>query len=453
MKLELKDKQVLVLGLGDTGLSALRWLHRQGARLTVADTRATPPGLDVVRAELSDVVVHAGPFERAVFEAADLVVASPGVPLAEPEVQAAIARGTPVVGDVELFAQYRPASAKVIAITGANGKSTVTVLVGEMCEQAGLKTVVAGNIGLPVLDTLSGDAPDIYVLELSSFQLETTSSLAPDAATVLNVTEDHMDRYAGMADYAAAKARVFQGGGVQVLNREDGWSREMALEGRTVITFGADAAATAGDFGLLQRGGETWLAEGEMPLMRASEMKLAGLHNATNALAALALCRAIGLDYAPLLEALRTFKGLPHRVEWVARVDGVDYYDDSKGTNVGATCAALAGLPQKVVLIAGGDGKGQDFAPLREPVTKHARAVVLIGRDGPQIGAVLKDTGVPLLPAADMPEAVGLCHVRAQPGDAVLLSPACASWDMFRNYEHRAQVFVGAVRALGGGRC
>ena len=450
MNMELNDKQVLVLGLGDTGLSALRWLARQGARLSVADTRDVPPGLDVVKAELPQVTTHCGPFARDVFETAELIVASPGVPLAEPEIQAAIARGTPVVGDVELFAQHKPASAKVIAITGANGKTTVTTLVGEMCKQAGLKTVVAGNIGLPVLDALAMPEPDVYVLELSSFQLETTRSLSPDAATVLNVTEDHMDRYDGMASYAAAKARIFHGAGVQVLNRDDVWSRSMAEAGRQQVSFGMGTATTEADYGLLQRDGKTWLMQGEQALLSTDEMRLAGLHNAMNALAALALCRAIGIEMAPLLATLRQFKGLPHRVEWVANHAGVDFYDDSKGTNVGATCAALAGLPKKVVLIAGGDGKGQDFSPLREPVAANARAVVLIGRDAPLIRLAIADAGVDILDAPSLEDAVRRAHAVAQPGDAVLLSPACASFDMFRNYVHRAEVFVAAVRAIGG---
>jgi UDP-N-acetylmuramoylalanine--D-glutamate ligase len=449
MKLELANKRVLVLGLGETGLSALRWLKRHGARLSVADTRETPPGLETVRAQLPEVEVYLGPFRRKVFEDAEIIVASPGVPLAEPEVQAAIARGIPVVGDVELFAQYRPNHAKVIAITGANGKSTVTALVGEMCSKAGLRTVVAGNIGLPVLDALDGSEPDVYVLELSSFQLETTSSLKADAATVLNVTEDHMDRYSGMEEYAAAKARVFRGHGVQVLNREDEWSRSMALSGRSAVSFGTDVPPTHHDFGLLHRGGAVWLAQGDTELLKVDEMRIAGLHNAVNALAALALCRAIGLEYEPLLRALREFKGLPHRVEWVADVGGVAFYDDSKGTNVGATCAALAGLPRKVVLIAGGDGKGQDFSPLRQAVAKNARAVVLIGRDGPRIGRALQSAGVPLLAAGSLQQAVQIAHQAAKPGDAVLLSPACASFDMFRNYAHRAEVFIAAVRMLG----
>ena len=452
MKLELKDKQVLVLGLGDTGLSALRWLQRHGARLSVADTREVPPQLSVLAKDFPQVQAHFGPFRRAVFEQADLIVASPGVPVAEPEIQTALARGTPVIGDVELFALYKPAHAKVIAITGSNGKTTVTTLVGEMCKAAGLKAVVAGNIGLPVLDALAtaeqGEVPDVYVLELSSFQLETTHSLDAEVATVLNVTEDHMDRYAGMEEYAAAKARVFSGHGLQVLNRQDGWSAGIALPDRREVTFGLDAPLTHNDYGLRQVGAELWLTQGSTELIRLSELRIAGLHNAANALAALALCRGIGLDYAPLLQVLREFRGLPHRVEWVAEVGGVGFYDDSKGTNVGATCAALAGLRKKVVLIAGGDGKGQDFTPLREPVSQHARAVVLIGRDGPRIGEALARTEVPLLKAATLPEAVNAAHAQAQPGDAVLLSPACASFDMFRNYEHRAEVFIQAVQAL-----
>jgi len=459
MKLELKDKQVLVLGLGDTGLSALRWLKSQGALLSVADTRDAPANAAVVQAEMPETTIHLGPYAAAIFATVDLIVISPGVALAEPMVQAAICRGIPVVGDVELFAQYRPATAKVIAITGSNGKSTVTTLVGEMCEYAGLKTVVAGNIGLPVLDTLmpgfmNDESPDVYVLELSSFQLETTSSLHADAATVLNICDDHLDRYADLDAYAAAKARIFLGelgqAPVQVLNRQDIRSLQMAVATQEQITFGIDAPPTANDFGLLKDADQTWLASGTNRLLATNEMRIAGLHNAANAMAALALCRGIGLDSMTLLNALREFKGLPHRVQWVAEVLGVAFYDDSKGTNVGATCAALAGLPQKVVLIAGGDGKGQDFSPLQAPVAQNARAVVLIGRDAAQIEIVLDSTSVPLIPAASLEEAVQKAFEAAQPGDAVLLSPACASFDMFRNYVHRAEVFVGAVNALVG---
>lgn len=453
MKIALKDKQVLVLGLGDTGLSALRWLNRQGARLSVADTRDNPPGVATLKAELPQVQLYTGAFTAAMFAGADLIVASPGVPLNEPEIQAAIQRGVAVVGDVELFAQYRPASAKVIAITGANGKTTVTTLVGEMCKTAGLKTIVAGNIGLPVLDALDMETPDVYVLELSSFQLETTSNLVVDAATMLNLSEDHMDRYASMQDYAIAKARIFYNAKLQVLNRDDAWSMLMARAKLPQVTFGIEvnqehASEDELSYGLRNVDGELWLSCGEHDLMNTRDLKISGLHNAANALAAIALCRGIGIDYVPIIQTLYNFKGLPHRVEWVANIDDVDYFDDSKGTNVGATCAALSGLSQKVVLIAGGDGKGQDFSPLKQPVADNARAVVLIGRDAPLIENSLLETGVALYHAADLPEAVNIARKLAQAGDAVLLSPACASFDMFKNYVHRAEVFVAAVKRL-----
>lgn len=452
MTVTLKNKQVLVLGLGETGLSALRWLKGQGAHVSVADTRTNPPGVEALHAELPEVKLYSGAFTSIIFNDVDLVVLSPGVPISEPEIQAAIARGMTVVGDVELFAQYRPLTAKVIAITGANGKTTVTTLVGEMCKAAGLKTMVAGNIGLPVLDALAMDTPDnpvgVYVLELSSFQLETTSSLVADAATMLNLSEDHMDRYVGIQEYAIAKARIFYNAKLQVLNRDDAWSMLMARAKLTQVTFGLSAPEDEDSYGLRQIDNATWLSCGTHDLMNVQDLKIAGLHNATNALAAIALCRGIGLDYAPIMQALYSFKGLPHRVEWVANIDDVDYYDDSKGTNVGATCAALVGLAQKVVLIAGGDGKGQDFSPLIEAVTENARAVVLIGRDAPLIEAELLHTGVPLYQATDLPEAVNIAKKLAQKDDAVLLSPACASFDMFKNYEHRAEVFVSAVNDL-----
>jgi UDP-N-acetylmuramoylalanine--D-glutamate ligase len=441
MKIALKDKKVLVLGLGETGLSALRWLERQGAILSVADSRENPPSLDDVIRRMPQVVVHAGAFKPEVFLNADLIVISPGVALSEPAVQAAIHAGITVIGDVELFAQYRETSAKVIAITGANGKTTVTTLVGEMCKAAGLKTIVAGNIGLPVLEALLMEAPDVYVLELSSFQLETTSSLVVDAATMLNLSEDHMDRYASLQDYAVAKAHIFYHAKLQVLNRDDAWSMMMARPKLAQVTFGFDEQ----EYGLKQN---TWLVDGEKELINVNDLKIAGLHNAANALAAVALCRGISMDYAPIIQTLYNFKGLPHRVEWVANIADVDYYDDSKGTNVGATCAALSGLPQKIVLIAGGDGKGQDFAPLADAVAANARAVVLIGRDAGLIEAVLLKTDIPMYRAADLPEAVTIAKKIAQTGDAVLLSPACASFDMFKNYVHRAEVFVAAVHSL-----
>jgi UDP-N-acetylmuramoylalanine--D-glutamate ligase len=402
--------------------------------------------------------VHCGPYRDQDFVGVDMIAASPGVPLAAPKVREAVRAGTPVAGDIELFARAldpheRP---RGLAVTGTNGKSTVTALAGAMVKSAGVDCEVAGNIGPPVLDALmqreqSGHTPDTWVLELSSFQLETTHSLAPTAATVLNLSEDHLDRYSSMDDYAAAKARIFLGDGAQVLNRDDVRSRAMALPGRDVVSFGLGEPTRAEDYGLAEHGGRTWLVHGRERLLATDEMKLPGLHNAANALAALALCRCAQLPMPPLLAALREFAGLPHRVEPVGERNGVRYYDDSKGTNVGATVAALAGLAHDhagIVLIAGGEGKGQDFSPLREALERSARAVILIGRDAALIEAAIGATRFPVLRAQSMEEAVARAAMQARSGDAVLLSPACASFDMFRNYAHRGDMFRAAVQGL-----
>ncbi|MDE2117281.1 MAG: UDP-N-acetylmuramoyl-L-alanine--D-glutamate ligase [Betaproteobacteria bacterium] len=454
---KLADKKVLVLGLGETGLSLARWLVAQGAHVCAADSRELPPALDTLRTQLPQIEIHCGAFRDELLNNIELIAISPGVPLADPFVARAVARGIPVVGDIELFAQQLATSdskSKIIAITGANGKTTVTSMAGAMCRAAGLDTAVAGNISPAVLDAVlqrNGRQPDVWVLELSSFQLETTCSLNADAATVLNVSEDHLDRYADMGAYAAAKARIFRGAGVQVLNRDDARSLGMTLQGRKHLTFGLNEPPSGDDWGMERSGNDIWLTQGRQRVLNTHELQVAGLHNVANALAALALCRAIGLPLAPLLDALRAFKGLPHRVEPVAEINGVIYYDDSKGTNVGATVAALQGLGRPAVLIAGGDGKGQDFTPLNPVVAQHARAVVLIGRDADRVAAALENCGVPLVRARDMADAVRQGAALAQPGDAVLLSPACASFDMFRNYAHRAEVFVGAVHKLQTG--
>jgi UDP-N-acetylmuramoylalanine--D-glutamate ligase len=433
-----------------------RWLNARGASVRVADSRDAPPFATQLHQELPAIELHTGAFRAESFAGMDLIAVSPGVPLAEPLIRAAADGGIDVVGDIELFARIReefPGN-RVIAITGSNGKSTVTEMVGAMVRAAKIRTLIAGNIGLPILQALSEvDAgtrrrPDVFVLELSSFQLESTRSLNPDAAAVLNLSEDHLDRYQGMHGYADAKARIFLGDGIQVVNREDDWSRGMAAAGRKTLTFGLDEPWKEGNWGLRDIGGELWLAEGRANLMKVTELKVTGLHNAANALAALALCRAIRLPYEPLLDALFKFEGLPHRVQKVAEIRGVAFYDDSKGTNVGATVAALMGMVSPVVLIAGGEGKGQDFSPLREAVSKKAKGVVLIGQDGDKIAAVLESSGVAIVHAASMQDAVRAGFSLAQPGDAVMLSPACASFDMFRNYEHRAEVFVEEVRAL-----
>ena len=448
---EWKGKSVLVLGLGDTGLSVVRGLARRGARLRAADTRAAPPALGAVREDHPDVGVALGPFDEALLAGVDAVVASPGLALGEPVLRAAAARGIEVLGDVEVFAREvarREARARVIAITGTNGKSTVTALAGAMGEAAGHRTVVAGNIGLPVLDALdspAGAAADLFVIELSSYQLETTSSLRLDAAAMLNLTQDHLDRYGSMAAYARAKERIFIDARTRVVNRDDAWASAMAGGERT-FTFGLGVPANDSQWGF--DASKACLRRGDANLMPVEAMGIPGLHNAANGLAAHALLTAIGASNEPLVRALREFKGLPHRVQLVAEVRGVRFYDDSKGTNVGATVAALEGFTAPVVLIAGGDGKGQDFSPLAPAVTEHAKAVVLIGRDAPRLAAALKDTGVPIERAADMASAVAAAPARAQSGDAVLLSPACASFDMFRNYGHRGEVFAAAARQI-----
>jgi UDP-N-acetylmuramoylalanine--D-glutamate ligase len=431
--LSLLDKRVLVLGLGDTGLSAARWVERQGGRVRAADTRAAPPRARDYRGEL-----HTGAFSESLLDDVDVVCISPGLPLEQPLIAAARARGIPVLGDVELFARH--ASGKVLAITGTNGKSTVTALAGHLLRTAGVDCEVAGNIAPPVLDALAKRAapPAAWVLELSSYQLETTSSLEPHAAAMLNLSEDHLDRYRGLDDYGAAKARIFAGRGVQVLNRDDPRSLAMARPGRTVVTFGLDAPGE-GHFGIT----DGWLAEGARRFMPLQDLPIHGLHNAANALAACALASSLGISRDTLRSGLASFEGLPHRLQLVRRRDGVDWYDDSKGTNVGATIAALRGLARPTVLILGGEGKGQDFSPLAGPVREFATQVLLIGRDAGLIGK-----SIPGLHCSSLEEAVQRAAQLARPGDAVLLSPACASFDMFRDYRHRGEAFGHLVRGL-----
>ncbi|TFH12734.1 MAG: UDP-N-acetylmuramoyl-L-alanine--D-glutamate ligase [Nitrosomonadales bacterium] len=460
--MNLHGKTILVLGMGETGLSMAKWLSRIGSNIRVADNRLAPPNLSTLERAIPTAQVFTGPFSTDIFMGIDLIAISPGISLAEPLVSQAVKRGVPVVGDFELFAsalnKFNAPKPKILAITGSNGKTTVAAMVGAMARKAGLDAEVAGNIGPAVLDALmqrtdSGRLPQLWVLEVSSFQLETTQSLNPDAAVVLNLSEDHLDRYVGMQDYAIAKARIFsgetnEGNVIQVLNRDDPLVSQMGLAGRRQITFGLDVPVVEEDFGLLRDDDEVWLAQGKTRLIKTSELAVTGSHNAANVLAALALCRAVGLSYSPLLQALREFSGLPHRVEKIAVFNGITFYDDSKGTNVGATVAAMRSMTQNIILIAGGDGKQQDFSPLKEVITKRVRAVVLIGKDAGRIAAVMDGCGVPLHNAITMEEAVQKSFFLAKVGDAVLMSPACASTDMFRNYVHRAEIFVAAVRAL-----
>lgn len=451
---------VLVLGLGESGLAMARWCVRQGARVRIADTRESPPGLDTLAGACPQAEVVLGPFADALLDGIDVLALSPGIDPEVAVVAAARARGVVVTGEMSLFAAALDELGehpRIIAITGTNGKTTTTALTAALCRAAGFDAVAAGNISPAALALLSerldaGTAlPNCWVLELSSFQLETMQGLEPDAATVLNVSDDHLDRHHDLDNYAAVKARVFAGQGAQIINRDDARVSAMALAGRRVISFGCDAPATPEDFGIVHRADGDWLAQGERLLLAVSELRLVGRHNHANALAALALGWAVGGALEPMLAELRVFAGLAHRVEPVAqRSDGAVFYDDSKGTNVGATLAAIEGLGRPVVLIAGGDGKGQDFSPLNMAVARHARAVVLIGRDAAAIERALAGCGVALERAADMDEAVRVANRLAQAGDGVLLSPACASLDMFRNYAHRAEVFVAAVKDLPG---
>jgi UDP-N-acetylmuramoylalanine--D-glutamate ligase len=438
-----ETKRALVVGLGLTGISCVRHLVARGYEVTVVDTREQPPKLEELRREFPRVTAHTGGLPAALLEDPGLLVVSPGVSVKEAGIARALERGAEVAGDIELFA--REATAPVIAITGANGKSTVTALAGEMCRQAGLETAVGGNIGVPALSLLADSEPDVYVLELSSFQLETTASLNARAATVLNITPDHMDRYRDIDEYAGAKARIFRGNGTMVLNTDDPRVMRMREPGRRMVGFGLGRPLATQDYGLDEINGATWLVHGRQPLMKAAEVPLAGRHNLANVLAAMALAEAVGVTPEAACAAVRAFKGLKHRTELVAEQQGVRWYDDSKGTNVGATVAALNGMTAPVILIAGGDGKGQDFSDLKPACARHARAVVLIGRDAPQIEAALGQA-VPLHHAQDMHDAVRVARGLAQAGDVVLLSPACASFDMFRNYEHRAEVFRAAVQ-------
>jgi UDP-N-acetylmuramoylalanine--D-glutamate ligase len=444
---EIFDKacRTLVVGLGKTGLSVARYLARQGVPVAIVDSREQPPGLARSRAELpDDVALFLGGFHQDAFERAEQIVLSPGVAMHEPEIAAAVARGVPIVGDIELFAQA--AKAPVIAVTGSNGKSTVVVLLSAMARRAGLDVRTGGNIGTPALDLIEANEPDLYVLELSSFQLETLQSLQPQASVVLNISDDHLDRYRDLQDYAAAKQAIYRHAALQVVNLDDPVAAALADTQQPIAGFTASAPA-ANEYGLLEVAGETWLARGEVRLMPASGVQMAGRHNLVNALAALALGEAAGLPLTAMVETLGEFQGLPHRMQYLTEHNGVRWFNDSKGTNVGATLAAIEGVDGPVVLIAGGDGKGADFSPLAAALQRKGHGVVLIGKDAPLLEAVLQDA-VPVRHADDMPQAVQLAAGMAQPGDCVLLSPACASTDMYRNFEARGEAFMQAVREL-----
>ncbi|MDR3213402.1 MAG: UDP-N-acetylmuramoyl-L-alanine--D-glutamate ligase [Azoarcus sp.] len=453
--MKLAQKRFLVVGLGESGLAMAKWLHARGALVRVADSREAPPNREALAGFAPEIDVVAGPFRAETFADADYLALSPGVPKATPEIAAAAGK-SPIVSEVDLFAdavaEFTP-DAKVLAITGSNGKTTTTALTAHLLKGAGVPAIACGNISPSLLDAMlmaldTGRLPHAWVLELSSFQLEIAHRLVAHAATVLNVSEDHLDRYDSMTAYAQAKARIFQyPGAVRVLNRDDDFSLSLGGVGVGMVTFGVGPAPRAGHYGIEHNA----VCFGKDRLIGLGELPIEGLHNAANVMAALALCRAIGVAAEQTLPALRSFRGLPHRVEPVEEIDGVLYVDDSKGTNVGATLAAIEGMGRRVAIVLGGDGKGQDFAPLKAALEAHGRAVALIGRDGPAIGAAIAGCGLPTQSFPSLEAAVHWLTGEAHSGDCVLLSPACASWDMFRNYAHRAEVFVKTVRALQGG--
>jgi UDP-N-acetylmuramoylalanine--D-glutamate ligase len=444
-----KPSSAVIVGLGRTGLSCARYLREHGWRVAVTDTRAEPPQLAALRALDPQIPVRLGMLDPRLLDDALCVVVSPGVSLEHPFFAEARRRGLEIVGDIELFA--RAVDAPVAGITGTNGKSTVTTLVGRMAARAGVPVRVGGNLGEPALDLLAaahraGEAVGLYVLELSSYQLEATHSLDLAAAAVLNVSPDHLDRYASVAAYAEAKARIFARCDTAVINLDDPLVVAMPRPGQRTLSFSLRATIGA-DYAVALRDGSAWLTRRGEPLLAVSEMRIRGLHNAANALAALALGEALHLPLPAMLAELATFTGLPHRTQWVAEVAGVTYIDDSKGTNVGATIAAVAGMEGPLVIIAGGDGKNQDFAPLAAAFRGKVRHAVLIGRDGRQVGAALQGV-CPTEYRNTLEEAVRAAAAAARAGDTVLLSPACASLDMFRDYTHRGAVFAQAVQEL-----
>jgi len=431
----------LVVGLGVTGLSVVRYLRSLGERVVVVDSRDLPPGMKLLKENFPDVELYTGEFKSELFTSARRIVVSPGVPMSETALQEAKEQGVEITGDIDLFAHE--VTVPVVAITGSNGKSTVTTLLAEMAKCAGINVVMAGNIGTPVLDVVAGDY-ELYVLELSSFQLETLQNLPMEVAVVLNISPDHMDRYNDLNDYVLTKQEIYRNAKNCVVNRDDELAANQLCACSEDIGFTVKAPVN-NDFGLREYDGINWLCHGDERLLSVDEVKIKGTHNLANILAALAMGSVLNIPQKFMLEAVKNFAGLEHRMQWLAEKEGVNWFNDSKATNVGASIAAIEGLPGKHVLIAGGEAKDADFVELVKVAANHLRAAVLIGRDANLIEQVLNGV-VPVVHAAGMNEAVIKAAELAQVGDNVLLSPACASFDMYRNFEHRGQVFADAVR-------
>lgn len=438
----------VIVGLGKTGLSCAKYLAAQGITFGVTDSRIDPPGLAELQQLLPGVTLALGSFDVKMMQLAEELVVSQGISYQEPSIEFCRNRGIPIIGDIELFARH--VTAPVIAITGSNAKSTVTTIVGEMAKAAGLQTKVGGNLGTPALDLIAAQEPDVYVLEVSNFQLETTYSLKPAVSSILNISPDHLDRYHELSEYIAAKQRVYHGCKHGVINRDDKLTWVSANLHISTSSFGEDAPA-ANQFGLIEEQGRWHLAYGSQPLIYVDNLKIKGKHNWINALSALAIGHAAGFAMEPMLEVLRQFPGLPHRCEWVRTYHDVDWYNDSKGTNIGATAAAIKGLGStvsgKIVLLAGGLGKGADFQDLVSAFNGSVRHVILFGKDADIIAQAIGQT-VPYTHVDNFPAAIHQAAKAAQAGDAVLLSPACASWDMFNNYEHRGKIFCQLVKEL-----
>ena len=441
------NRNTAIVGMGATGLSAARFLSSIGKSFVFADSRSEPPRLSEVREQYPDVSLMLGPFAEDLLLGFDRVVVSPGVSLEEPALVAARERGVKLIGDVELFLEQ--AAAPVIVITGSNGKSTVTTLLGKMAEACGLSVGVGGNLGTPMLDLLD-KCHQLYVIELSSFQLELVTDTQGAIAGLLNISPDHMDRYAGLQQYHAAKHRIFLGASRVINNRQDPLTNPLLSTSVKQSSFGLNKP-DLGSFGLIDEAGQSWLACGLDQLMPVSEVAIKGTHNIANALAALALGQAAGLEMSAMLETLKTYSGLPHRCEHIATIDNVMYIDDSKGTNVGATIAALNGFGDsaaaKLILIAGGQGKEQDFSKLQKPVKQFVKQAALFGEDAALIAAALQGTTQVEL-CDSLEDAVAKAHANAESGDIVLLSPACASFDMFSGFEQRGRCFQNAVKAV-----
>ena len=438
----------IVIGLGKTGQSIVDYYTSTGRSLLAMDSGMSKEQAELIRQKYPDLPLSLGEFDEGLLTSAKEILVSPGVPLSTPAIQSALAKGVRVTSDVEIFCQE--ISSPVLAVTGSNGKSTVVTLLAKMIEDAGYTVALAGNIGLPVLQLLGGDEPDFYVLELSSFQLENLQSLNAKAAVVLNVSEDHMDRYASFEDYRKAKQQVYRGDGTMIINLDDASVCDMLEKDRQVAGFTLSRPGEEG-LGIVEEDKHRYICLGSEKLLDVSSLHVKGAHNIANCLAALAMGGVTGIPMSSMLATLKNFKGLPHRCQWVAKVDGVDWYNDSKGTNVGATCAAIKGLegPGDMVLIAGGDGKGADFSGLKQAVQAGVRAAVLIGRDARNLEKVLSGACQCFF-ALDMKSAVQTAAEISRAGDRVLLSPACASQDMFRDYQHRGEEFISAVNSLEG---